>query len=132
VGIDLVPIDPLPNVRTFVGDVGDPAVRGAARDAVGGLADIVLSDLAPKSTGIAATDEARREQTVAAAIDALPDLLKQDGRFLVKLFMDPGHEAILARLRTLFTDVRTTRPEATRRGSSELYAIATGYGRHDS
>ena len=129
VGVDVVPIDPLPaaNVDSMSGDVRDPAVVRAVRERLGRAADLVLSDLAPKLTGVAATDEARQSELGTAVLAALPDLLRPHGRLVMKVFMGPDQPALLARLQTLFDDVRTTRAEATRRGSAELYAVCTGY-----
>ena len=129
VGVDVVPIDPLPaaNVDSISGDVRDPAVVRAVRERLGRAADVVLSDLAPKLTGVAATDEARQSELGTAVLAALPDLLRPHGGLVMKVFMGPDQPALLARLQTLFDEVRTTRPDATRRGSAELYAVCTGY-----
>jgi len=129
VGVDVVPIDPLPaaNVDSMSGDVRDPAVGRAVRERLGRAADVVLSDLAPKLTGVAATDAARQSELGTAVLAALPDLLRPHGRLVMKVFMGPDQPALLARLQTLFDEVRTTRAEATRRGSAELYAVCTGY-----
>ena len=129
VGVDVVPIDPLPaaNVDSMSGDVRDPAVVRAVRERLGRAADLVLSDLAPKLTGVAATDAARQSELSTAVLAALPDLLRPHGRLVMKVFMGPDQPALLARLQTLFDEVRTTRAEATRRGSAELYAVCTGY-----
>ena len=129
VGVDVVPIDPLPaaNVDSMSGDVRDPAVVRAVRERLGRAADLVLSDLAPKLTGVAATDAARQSELGTAVLAALPDLLQPHGRLVMKVFMGPDQPALLARLQTLFDEVRTTRAEATRRGSAELYAVCTGY-----
>jgi len=129
VGVDVVPIDPLPaaNVDSISGDVRDPAVVRAVRERLGRAADVVLSDLAPKLTGVAATDEARQSELGTAVLAALPDLLRPHGRLVMEVFMGPDQPALLARLQTLFDEVRTTRAEATRRGSAELYAVCTGY-----
>lgn len=129
VGVDLTPIDrlPHPNVTLLTGDALDPAIHDAARVALGGPADVVLSDLAPKLTGIRATDEARTEALATGVVEALPVLLAPGGSLLLKTFMGPGHAELLAALRRRFERVDTTRPQATRQGSSELYVVAIGH-----
>jgi 23S rRNA (uridine2552-2'-O)-methyltransferase len=129
VGVDLTRADPLPapHVTFLVGDVRDHAVQAAVRDALGGEAAIVLSDMAPKLSGIRHADEARATELAMAAIDACGGLLRRDGGFLLKLFMNADYPQVLARLRESFRQVKTTRPEASRRGSSELYALSTGH-----
>jgi 23S rRNA (uridine2552-2'-O)-methyltransferase len=129
VGVDLQPIEALParNVELVVGDVRDTAVVKEIGARLGGLADVMLSDVAPKLTGIRDADEAHCAEIVDAVLDVLPRLLKPDGRALVKLFMDTGHRETVSRFRRLFRDVTTTRPDASRRGSSELYLVGRGF-----
>jgi len=129
VGIDLVTIEPLafPNVTCLVGDVRDATAIAAVREHLGGPASVVLCDLSPKLSGVRATDDARASELTSAALDVTALLLRPRGRLLVKLFMSPDYPAHVAHLKSSFTEVRTTRPEASRRGSSELYAVCSGY-----
>jgi 23S rRNA (uridine2552-2'-O)-methyltransferase len=130
VGVDVVPVDPPPaaNVALVTGDVREAAtLREVLARLDGTAADVVLSDLAPKLTGVRATDEARAAELVDAALTALASLLRPGGRLLIKVFMDTGYLPTLARLRGMFADVRTTRPTATRHGSAELYAVGFGH-----
>lgn len=129
VGVDVVDIPPLGarNLLLLTGDVRDPTTAQSALDLLGRRADVVLSDLSPKLTGVRATDDARVAELATVTIDVLPTLLRPGGRLLTKLFMSPEHEAILARLREHFSDLKVTRPEATRRGSAELYGAGSGY-----
>jgi len=131
VGVDIVAITPFaaPNVLFVTGDVRDPSTTEAARDHLGRRADVVLSDLAPKLTGVRATDEAHAAELTAATLTALPGLLRPGGRLLMKLFMSPIYERVVSDLRAQFTRATTTRPEATRPGSAELYVVGLGYGR---
>jgi len=130
VGVDRVAITPLPapNVHLLVGDVQETATVAQVRDLLGKPADVVLSDLAPKLTGVRATDEARCAELNRETIAQLPMLLRPGGRFLMKLFMQPDHEDLLRTLRGSFREVSLTKPEATRRGSAELYVVASEYG----
>ena len=129
VGVDLARIDklPAPNVAVVVGDVRDPATVDILLERLGRPADVVLSDLAPKLTGIRATDEARSQELNETTLALLPRLLAPGGRFVMKTFMSGDFEATLRAARALFDEVKTTRPDATRRGSSELYVIALGF-----
>jgi len=129
VGVDVVPIDPLgaTNLALVIGDIEDPTVLRAVVASLGGPADVVLSDAAPKLTGVRDVDAARCGSVVAAVLDALPGLLRPGGRLLIKVFMDPSYPSTVARVRASFADVKTTRPDASRRGSSELYVAAVGF-----
>jgi 23S rRNA (uridine2552-2'-O)-methyltransferase len=125
VGVDLVAIDtiPAPNVELLRADVRDADTADAILERLGRRADVVLSDLAPKLTGVRATDDARSEELNETTLALLPRLLAPAGRLVMKTFMGAGFEATLRAARARFADVKTTRPDATRRGSSELYVV---------
>jgi 23S rRNA (uridine2552-2'-O)-methyltransferase len=129
VGIDLVRVEPLGlrHVACMVGDVRDPAAIAALAHQLGDQASVILSDLAPKLSGVRETDEARAAELGAATLDVARRLLRPAGRLVMKAFMNTDFTALIGRLRADFDDVKTTKPEATRRGSSELYVIASGH-----
>ena len=129
VGVDLAKIEklPAPNVAVVVGDVREPATAEAILERLGRPADVVLSDLAPKLTGIRATDEARSHELNETTLALLPRLLAPGGRLVMKTFMSGDFEATLRATRARFDEVKTTRPDATRRGSSELYVLGLGF-----
>jgi len=129
VGVDLVPIDPLPQpqVTTLLGNLSDPAVIGAVRAQLGRSADVVLSDAAPKLSGVRARDEAACEDLAGGVLDALPLLLSAGGSFVMKTFMGPWVDAVRSRLRASFRRVQLVRPESSRQGSAECYVIALDY-----
>jgi 23S rRNA (uridine2552-2'-O)-methyltransferase len=131
IGIDLQRIEPLPerNVVTVCGDVTSAAVQAHVQALCGGKADVVLSDLAPKLSGVKARDSAQAQALAECVLRFAAQVLKPDGKLVVKLFMNADLEAYLGQVRKLFHDVRTTRPEATRKSSAEIYAIASGFGR---
>jgi len=129
VGVDVADIEPLqnPNVRTLTADVRAPETIAALAAMLGRPADVLLSDLAPKLTGVRATDEARGEELVDAVVGALPVLLRPGGSLLMKLFMGTGYRATVDGMKSTFAEVRTTRSEATRERSAELYLVARRY-----
>ena len=131
IGVDIQPIEPVParNVITIAGDVTDPATRTRAAEACGGKADVLLSDLSPKLTGVRARDEAHAQALADSLLEFAGEILKPGGHLIVKLFMGGGASEYVARLRARFHNVRVTRPPATRKGSAEMYAIATGFRR---
>ena len=92
VGIDLQPIDPLPerHVATICGDVTSADVQAEVRTLCGGKVDLVLSDLAPKLSGIQARDEARMQVLGATVLEFATRLLKPNGRLVMKRFMARG------------------------------------------
>ena len=129
VGVDLAEPEVLgpDNVRLVIGDITNADLRAALDRELDGPADVVLSDLAPKLTGIRDTDQARAEELALQALQIAHDLLRPGGSFLCKVFMGPGYEGIVSRVRQYFETTATRRPDATRKGSSELYLVARGF-----
>ena len=130
VGVDLAAIDPpipFESVIAFQADLAEPGVAARILDVLGGLADAVLSDAAPKLTGIRATDRAHEESLLEAIEALLPDLLRPGGTLVVKLLEGPEAQAIAKRLQKRFASARITTSQATRKGSSEKYLIARDF-----
>jgi len=129
VGVDLVAIEPLDlaNVIALQGDLTQPSVVEAVLEALGGSADVLLCDAAPKLTGVRATDRAREESLLQSVGELVPKLLKPGGRLLLKLMDGPEADAAVRRLRLRFEKVKTVRPEASRKGTSERYLMGWGY-----
>jgi 23S rRNA (uridine2552-2'-O)-methyltransferase len=129
IGVDLQPIEPLgkENVLLIQGSVTDADVQEQVCQACGGSADTILSDLAPKLTGVRARDQAMADELAATVIDLAGRLLRPEGALLMKTFSGSDRSAHLTALRRMFRSVRETRPEATRKGSAEFYILACGF-----
>lgn len=129
VGVDLQPIKPLAqaNVVTLVGDIGAVSTQESIAEACQGRVDVILSDLAPKLSGIRARDETRAQALAGVALVVAAKLLRAGGTLVVKVFMSPDLSQYVDDLRARFEDVRTCRVEATRRGSAEVYVVAKGF-----
>ena len=130
VGVDVAPIDPpIDNANTIAlqGDLTEPTVIAAVLEALGGPADVLLCDAAPKLTGLRDTDRANEERLLLAVELALPRLLRPGGDALVKLLEGPEAQAIDKRLRARFASAKSVKPSASRPGSSERYLLARGY-----
>lgn len=127
-GIDLVALDPLslPNVTLIQGDATDQKQQERIMAQLGGPCDVLLSDMAPKLSGIRETDEARAMELCRTVLACASRLVRPGGALLLKVFMGPEYKAFLAELHAIFTAVKATRPEATRKGSAETYVFATG------
>ena len=127
VGIDLVAVEPLPQawVSTVVGDAGDPAVLEQLRERCRGRVDVVLSDMAPKLSGVRDRDAARAAELAEAAVAIADQLVAPGGRLVMKVFSGAESEA-LALARRVFTTAKLTKPESSRKESAEMYLIATG------
>jgi 23S rRNA (uridine2552-2'-O)-methyltransferase len=88
---------------------------------------VVLSDAAPKITGIRDRDRAMEEELLLAVESCLPALLRPGGALLVKILEGPEAQVIDKRLRRRFESARTVKPKATRKGSTERYLLAKGF-----
>ena len=127
-GIDLDKLEPLPlaNVSLVQGDATDPAQQHALLAALGRPADVVLSDMAPKLSGVREADDARVGALCQTALSCCDSLLKPGGSLFLKTFMSAEYQPFVAALGTAFRTVKTSRPEATRKGSAEVYVLASG------
>jgi 23S rRNA (uridine2552-2'-O)-methyltransferase len=130
VGVDLAAIDPPlknENVFAFCADLTQPSVVAELIERLGGPADVVLSDAAPKLTGIRATDQAREGALLEGVEALLGGLLRAGGTLLVKILEGPDAVLVDRRLRGEFQTAKTVKPSASRRGSSERYLLGRGY-----
>lgn len=131
VGIDRALIDPpleLDNVETLEGDLMDPSVAVVIKQRLGGPADVLLSDAAPKLTGIRDRDRALEEELLAGVEALLEPLLGARGDLLLKILESPEAQEALRRIRPRFESARSVKVSATRKGSSERYLLARGFG----
>ncbi len=127
VGVDLLATDAIAGASLLTGDFRDPATALRIREALGGPADLVLSDMAAPATGHAATDHLR---IVALAEDAFMfagTILKPGGIFVAKVFQGGTEGALLAALKRAFAEVRHAKPAASRAESAETYVVAKGF-----
>jgi 23S rRNA (uridine2552-2'-O)-methyltransferase len=129
VGVDILPIDPLSGVTIIEADLLDSETPAQLKLALGGPADVVLSDMAAPTTGHRATDHLRTVALFEAALDVAEDVLKPGGTFVGKVFQGGASGALLARIKQRFANVKHLKPPASRSESVELYLVATGYRR---
>lgn len=131
VGVDLAVVDPpIPaaQVVSLVGDLEDAGIAEKLRAALGAeRADVVLSDAAPKLTGVRERDRANEERLLEAVEALLPKLLAKGGAFVVKILEGPEAQIIDKRIRQAFEQAKTVKLDATRKGSTERYLVARGY-----
>jgi 23S rRNA (uridine2552-2'-O)-methyltransferase len=130
VGVDLAAINPPlenENAFAFCADITQPSVAKELIDQLGGLADVVLSDAAPKLTGIRVTDQAREGALLEGVEALLGSLLCAGGTLLVKILEGPDAVLVDRRLRGEFKTAKSIKPSASRRGSSERYLLGRGY-----
>ncbi len=124
VASDILPMDGLPGVNFIQGDFHEQSVADAIAAAVAPGADLVLSDMAPNISGVAATDQAKVMALAELAVEMAVDVLKPNGAYCVKLFQGAGFDAYVADLRKRFVSVKLRKPQASRARSREVYVVA--------
>jgi 23S rRNA (uridine2552-2'-O)-methyltransferase len=127
-GVDLEPIAPLPPpAQTWVADAFAPELLARLRTEGKAPYDAVLSDLAPKTSGVRTSDEARSLELAGRALALSLEVLKLTGTLVVKVFMGGDFETFLRDARRRFQQVKVVRPEASvARGSKEVYLVCRG------
>jgi len=127
-GVDLAAVkNPPAGAITIAGDILDAVVAARAASELGGRANLVTSDLAPKLTGVAARDEARSRELIDAALAFAIAILAPGGAMVAKLFMGAEFKQVVDSFKRHFVNVEVTRTKASRPGSSELYIVARDF-----
>ncbi len=125
VALDVLPMEPIEGVLFIRGDVREEATLARLHEACGGQPlDVVLSDMAPNLSGIAASDAARVAHLVELAIEFATAHLAAHGALLVKLFHGSGYSQLVRLFKDHFHEVRAIKPRASRERSAETYVLA--------
>ncbi len=124
VGVDLLPIEPIPGSTLVQADFTDPGVDKQLIDLLGGPPDLVISDMAHNTVGHRQTDHLKIVALIEIAADFAIRTLRPGGHFVTKNFQGGDAGTVLADLRAHFQDVKYVKPDASRKGSSEVYLVA--------
>lgn len=127
VGIDILEWDQVAGATCLVGDFLADDAPDRLKQAMGGPADLVMSDMAAPTTGHPSTDHLRIIGLVEVALDFAMEVLAPGGAFIAKVFQGGTEKTLLDLLKRNFTTVRHAKPPASRQGSAETYVIATGF-----
>jgi len=124
VGIDLLPVDPVPGADLIQFDFMDEAAPARIKDLLGASPDLVMSDLAANTTGHRQTDHLKTVALVEAAAEFAMQTLRPGGHFVTKVFQGGAEKELLNRLKHSFQKVQHAKPESSRKGSPEIYLVA--------
>lgn len=127
VAIDLLPMDPIPDVDVIQLDFLCEDAPERLKQKLGGKADVVLSDMAPNTTGHRRTDHLRIVALVEAALAFAGEVLAPGGTFVAKVWRGGSEAGLLADMKRNFANVRHVKPKASRPESPEVYVVATGF-----
>jgi 23S rRNA (uridine2552-2'-O)-methyltransferase len=126
VGVDRAPVElDHPGFRMVVGDILE--IEDGELTAELGAFDVVLSDMAPDTTGIRHVDQARSELLFERALELATAHLAPDGNFVGKLFMGPDFQSLVKRSRQLYDKIKIVKPAGSRRESIEQYVVGLGF-----
>jgi 23S rRNA (uridine2552-2'-O)-methyltransferase len=125
--LDILPMEVVPGVDFLHGDFTEDAVLEALEARLDGAkVDVVLSDMAPNLSGVAAVDQARSIHLCELALDFAVRHLKPGGQFLVKVFQGEGFMAYRKQVEAAFSSVQVRKPMASRDRSAEVYLLGKG------
>ena len=127
VAADVLAMEEVTGVTFFQADLTDPDVPAMLKEALGGPADLVLTDMAAPTTGHRATDHIRTIALVEIALEVAIDCLRPGGAFVGKVFQGGATGELLARIKKHFREVKHVKPPASRADSVELYLVALGF-----
>jgi 23S rRNA (uridine2552-2'-O)-methyltransferase len=127
IALDILPLEPVPDVDFIQGDFREEAVEMQLADLLqGARVDVVLSDMAPNLSGIAPADAARSLHLAELAADFALKHLKPDGVLFVKAFQGSGYSQFVERLKRDFRSVASRKPAASRESSAEVFLLVRG------
>jgi len=124
VGIDLLPVDPVPGADLIQLDFMNEAAPDKIKALLGASPDLVMSDLAANTTGHKQTDHLKTVALVDAAADFAMQTLRPGGHFVTKVFQGGAEKKLLVRLKRNFQKVEHAKPQSSRKGSPEIYLVA--------
>jgi 23S rRNA (uridine2552-2'-O)-methyltransferase len=127
VGIDLLPTDPIEGATILQMDFLAEDAPERLREALGGQADLVLSDMAANTVGHPQTDHLRTMALVEAGLEFAGEVLKPGGAYVAKVLAGGADNNLVSELKRRFTTVKHAKPPASRKGSSEWYVVAQGF-----
>ena len=127
VGIDFLPTDPIDGVEILLLDFMDESAPRLLREALGGPADLILSDMAANTVGHPQTDHLRTMGLVEAGLEFAIEVLRPGGAYVAKVLAGGADNNLVAAMKRHFTSVKHAKPPASRKGSSEWYVVAQGF-----
>ena len=131
VGIDLLPTDPIEGVTILQMDFMDETAPDRLKEALGGEADLVLSDMAANTVGHQQTDHLRTMALVEAGLLFATEVLRPGGAYVAKVLAGGADNQLVAEMKRHFTAVKHAKPPASRKDSSEWYVISQGFKGRD-
>ena len=132
IAIDLLPIEPIKNVFVIEGDIRDKENQNTIVSKANGKVDVILSDMAPDTTGVHFADTENSFFLVNLALDIAEKLLKPGGHFVAKVFEGSEYKSLLTRAKQMFTFAKSFHPKASLSRSREIFLVAQNYKKNEN
>ena len=127
IALDILPMEPVEGVHFLQGDFREPEVLQRLEQTLAGRkVDVVVSDMAPNLSGIAAADAARVTHLIELALDFARAHLQPEGTLVVKLFHGSGYAELVQQFQQTFKVVKPLKPKASRDRSAETFLLGRG------
>ena len=125
-GVDLQPITPLPKVKFILGDITDDNTLNEIREILPSF-DVITSDCSPNVSGNWEVDHARQIYLAEKSLELCEQLLTEGGNFIVKVFQGEFFNEFIEKMKKMFEKVIISKPDASRKRSSEIYVVGRRY-----
>ena len=126
IAVDLLDIDPLPGVNIITGNIYDDEVLEKIRS-YSNKYDVIMSDIAPNTTGHASTDHLRILDIAENVFELAKEVLSPGGNFIIKIFEGGFSQELIKEIRKQFKTIKRVKPESSRKESPEIYLVAQHY-----
>ena len=128
IALDILPLDELSGVEFIQGDFREPEIFEKILSVLeNNKVDVVLSDMAPNTSGQASVDQPRAMYLAELSLELAKKVLKKQGSLVVKIFQGEGSDAFIKALKSAFKQVFVRKPDASRSRSRETYLVAKGF-----
>jgi len=127
IAVDIQKMSRIDGIVFLQGDITEPSTVDKILKELGGRADVIISDMSPKLSGNKSLDHARSVYLCDCALEFASKALKEGGNFLVKIFRGDMYNDYLKRVKSSFNFCKSHSPEASLRGSSEIYILGKGF-----
>jgi len=126
-GVDIRPVDPLPNVQFVQDNLDDNFLAEKILDVMGRKVNVLLSDVAPNVSGVWQLDHARQISLTQRAVSIAEMILVRNGSVVLKAFEGEMFNELRDELKKKFNSVHLYKPRSSRKTSSEMYLVCLGY-----
>ncbi|MBF0544922.1 MAG: RlmE family RNA methyltransferase [Candidatus Riflebacteria bacterium] len=127
IAVDLIEMEEVPGAQVFKGDIRDIKIQEAIFSVVKKPFDLIISDMAPNTSGVHHADSGNSVELVNIVLDLAPQWLKQGGKFVAKVFEGPEYKQLHSRAKSMFEFAKSFKPKASLSSSREIYLVCMNF-----